>query len=121
MIEKSAGAVMVFRDKYLLLHYGAGHWGFPKGNIEKSENEKITALREMKEETGLEAELVSGFRKKINYKYKKGGELVDKTVVYFLARAKNDKVILSEEHKDHTWLPYEEARDLLTYENSKNH
>ncbi|GAI42981.1 unnamed protein product, partial [marine sediment metagenome] len=40
-LEKSAGAVIFSRSdkkiEYLLLHYQAGHWDFPKGNIEKGE------------------------------------------------------------------------------------
>jgi 8-oxo-dGTP pyrophosphatase MutT (NUDIX family) len=33
--------------------YGAGHWDFPKGHIEKNENEMAAVLREVKEETGI--------------------------------------------------------------------
>ena len=57
--EKSCGAVVFKRQKdgtskYLVLHYGAGHWDFPKGKQEKNENEEQTALREIKEETGID-------------------------------------------------------------------
>ena len=57
--EKSCGA-LVYRkkqDKYELLlikHRYGGHWSFPKGHVEQGENELQTALREIKEETGLD-------------------------------------------------------------------
>ena len=57
-MEKSCGAVVFKKQKdgirYLLLHYDAGHWDFPKGNQEKNEKEEQTAAREIKEETGIE-------------------------------------------------------------------
>ena len=71
--EKSCGAV-VFKQqkdgsvKYLLLHYEAGHWDFPKGKQEKNEKEEQTAAREIKEETGIEdIEFVDGFREMVKY------------------------------------------------------
>ncbi|MFZ5500518.1 MAG: NUDIX domain-containing protein, partial [Candidatus Micrarchaeota archaeon] len=53
--EKSCGIVLFSEDGgrlYLLLHYTAGHWDFPKGHVEADESEAETALRELLEETG---------------------------------------------------------------------
>ena len=56
--EKSCGAV-VYRynndvlEVLLIRHRFGGHWSFPKGHVEEGENEFQTALREVKEETGL--------------------------------------------------------------------
>jgi len=55
--EKSAGAVTFYKEgsniEFLLLHYGKGHWGFPKGHIEANESEEQAMLRELEEETGI--------------------------------------------------------------------
>ncbi len=120
MQERSAGFV-VFRDsKYLLLHYEAGHWDFPKGNIEKGETPEQTALRELKEETGIgDSEFLPGFVEKIRYFYKKAGQTVVKEVVFFLARTKTEEVKLSSEHIGFVWLPFKEAVEKLTYNNAK--
>ena len=109
--EKSCGAV-VFRKqkegvKYLLLHYTAGHWDFPKGHQEKNEKEEQTALREVKEETGIDdVELLDGFRETINYYYKIKNETVFKEVIFFLGLARTDKVDISKEHIGYAWVSY---------------
>ena len=67
--EKSAGAIVFIKDKepiYLLLHYEAKHWDFPKGNIEKGEKDIETVKREIEEETGItDIEIVKDFKEKI--------------------------------------------------------
>ena len=90
--EKSCGAVVFVRQKdgikYLLLHYGAGHWDFPKGKQEKNETEEQAAAREIKEETGIEdIEFAEGFKETVKYFYKKDEETIFKEVVFFLAQA----------------------------------
>ncbi|MFN7105613.1 MAG: bis(5'-nucleosyl)-tetraphosphatase [Pyrobaculum sp.] len=120
--EISAGVVVYHRGKdveYLLLHYPAGHWDFPKGNIEPGEAPEETALREVKEETGLEVKLIEGFREEIEYIYFKGGKKVKKKVIFFLGEANSRDVRLSWEHRGYIWLPFEKALARLTYENSR--
>jgi 8-oxo-dGTP pyrophosphatase MutT (NUDIX family) len=107
--------------EYLLLHYTAGHWDFPKGNIEPGENEKQAALREIREETGItDVEFIDGFRMKIEYRYRQGKRLVLKEVVLFLAQTHTRQVILSHEHIGFAWRNYQNAMQQLTYLNAKN-
>ena len=122
--EKSCGAV-VFRKqkdgiKYLLLHYEAGHWDFPKGHMEKNEKEEMTAAREIKEETGIEEiELVDEFREVMAYFYKRGGETIHKEVVFFLAQSATEEVTISKEHIGYAWMSYENANKKLTFNTAK--
>ena len=122
--EKSCGSVVFRRTKegikYLLLHYGAGHWDFPKGHQEKNEKEEQTAAREIKEETGIEdIEFVDNFQEIIKYFFKKGEETVYKEVIFFLAQSATEHVDLSNEHIGYAWLSYEHAHKKLTFNNSK--
>ncbi|MEM1615770.1 MAG: bis(5'-nucleosyl)-tetraphosphatase [Pyrobaculum sp.] len=120
--ELSAGAVVFYLSntpEFLLLHYPAGHWDFPKGNVEFGEAPEEAALREIKEETGLDAELVPGFREEIEYFYVKAGRRVRKKVILFLARAFSKEVKLSWEHVGYVWLPYSQALAKVTYPNSR--
>ncbi len=119
--EKSCGVVVFHQGKnieYLLLHYPGGHWDFPKGHVEEGEEEEDTARRETKEETGLDTDIIPGFRRTISYFYKHK-ELISKDVIFFLGETKNKEVKLSKEHKDFKWLPFEEALEQVTYKNSK--
>ena len=122
--ERSAGAVLFnLKDKepiYLILHYTAGHWDFPKGNIEEDEDELTTVRREVKEETSIcDIKFVDGFRKVVEYMYRRAGRLVHKVVIYYLAYTDTLQVRLSYEHNDYRWGRFNEIMSILTYNNSK--
>jgi 8-oxo-dGTP pyrophosphatase MutT (NUDIX family) len=123
--ERSAGAIVVHRSdskiEYLILHYPAGHWDFPKGNVEKGESELDAAIREIGEETGLtDLKFINGFKKMIQYYYRKGDQLVKKTVTFYLAESKTKDVKISFEHQGYVWLPIDEALAKVTYQNARN-
>src|SRR5579862_4505243 len=121
--ERSAG-VVVFRThdgqrEYLLLDSGR-FWDFPKGHVEKGETDLIAATRELKEETGISgARMIDGFSHQINYFFRKGKTLIQKTVVYFLAQTGDEKIQISNEHVAHAFLPYPQAKDRLKYPNAR--
>lgn len=123
MEERSAGAV-VFRDTpegrlYLLLQNG-GRWDFPKGGVEKGETELDTVMREVEEETGLRAiRILPGFRKVIEYYYKRNRKNIHKQVVYLLASTSTERVRISFEHQGFGWFSYEKAVLKASYDNSK--
>lgn len=123
--EISVGAVLHVMDEnfevnYLILNYSYGHWDFPKGNIESGETEIETIKREVMEETGIEdIKLIEGFRQQISYKYRKKSKLVNKSVIYYLAETKSNKVVLSFEHVNFAWLNFNNALDKLSFDNSK--
>ena len=123
MEERSAGAV-VFRGTpagrlYLLLH-NAGRWDFAKGGVEKGESELDTVLREVEEETGLnDLDILPGFRKEIEYFYRRDGKNIHKQVVYLLASTRSEKVKISFEHQGYGWFRYPEALQKASYNNSK--
>ena len=56
-LEHSSGAVLYTEEqgeiRYILVQERNGNWGFPKGHIEAGESRRQTALREIREETGL--------------------------------------------------------------------
>jgi len=126
MKETSAGAI-IFRknkeNKFLLLEYKYKNkfWDFPKGNVEKNEEEKETVKREIEEETGIKTIIfIPEFRERISYIYKREGKTVFKEVIFYLIETKEKKIKLSEEHIGYKWLKYEDALKTLTYPAAKN-
>jgi 8-oxo-dGTP pyrophosphatase MutT (NUDIX family) len=126
LMERSAGAV-IFSIKYprdvnfLLLKYSAGHWDFPKGNIENGEDETQAAYREIREETGIEnVVFLKGFERKVTYNYRRKQNLVRKEVIFFLAKADSQRVILSNEHIAYSWNKFDNALAKLTYKTAKD-
>lgn len=122
--EKSCGA-LVYRERQekldllLIKHCCGGHWSFPKGHVESGENELQTALREIKEETGLEVTLLDGFRQSVEYFPKPH---VKKQVVYFLGHPRGDDTVYRQEEEisEYRWCPLDDADDLVTFKNDKN-
>ena len=96
--EKSCGAVVYCQKeneiKYLLVCERSGFWVFPKGHMEAGETEQETALREVKEETGLDITFVTGFRAKDEHNLaREGRPHTIKQTVYFLAEYKNQEFV----------------------------
>ena len=122
--ERSAGAVTFYKGRgnieFLLLHYGKGHWGFPKGHIEANETEMQAMLRELEEETGIkDAKIVPNFKESITYFFMENGKKIRKQVVFFLVESKTKDVKLSFEHTGYAWAPYEKAIETLTFKNAR--
>lgn len=120
--EKSCGAVISRTEngetRYLLVLNkkpgGNGHWGFPKGHREGTENEFETAAREIFEETGLLVIFQGGKRAVSTYSPRQG---VTKDAVYFLATARNGEVkVQQSEVAQAKWCTYSEAMKLLTHD-----
>ncbi|HTL27864.1 MAG TPA: bis(5'-nucleosyl)-tetraphosphatase [Tepidisphaeraceae bacterium] len=122
--ERSAGFIVFRRDDtgrrfYLLLDYGR-FWDYPKGHVEKGEDDLAAALRELDEETGLrDVAVIDGFSRELKYFFRKGKTLIRKTVAFFLAESPTDKVKVSHEHSGHEWLPADEAIARVTYPSSR--
>jgi 8-oxo-dGTP pyrophosphatase MutT (NUDIX family) len=129
-VEKSAGVIVFYIEengeiKFLFLKHKPDFLDFPKGLIEKGEKIEKAALRECKEETGLEiTELVPGFKEtirfffkaKFEYQKKRGlemGQTVLKFVTYFLAQSKTKEVNISFEHEGYEWLTLEQAKKRM--------
>ncbi len=117
LFEKACGAVLFTGEgesrRYLLVRGDSGHVGFSKGHIEPGEEEKVTALREVLEETGLSPELLSGFRREYAYRLPMG---THKLGVFFLGRFEGEAVYQQEEILEGLLLPYGAALDALNFE-----
>ena len=120
LYEKSCGGIIFYKTKQntkilLVKNNNGRYWSFPKGHIEDGETEQQTAIREIKEETGLDVTITPGFREISEYcPFGK----IRKRVVFFLARAFTDNVKIQEEEIDsYIWVDLQQARKLCSYDN----
>ena len=121
--EKSCGVVAYKTvdnvNYYLLIRAFNGDTGFPKGHVEAEESEIQTAIRELKEETNVEVEIVPGFRREMEYVIP-SKKNVSKKVVYFLGKCTMDHIVAQRsEISEAMFVPYDEALKIITFEDSR--
>lgn len=96
--EFSAGGIVFNKKGEVLLtkHSQNHYWGFPKGLIDPGQTSEQAALREVKEEGGVEAQILDkvGYSK---YVYFFEGDKIFKVVTYFLMK------YISGDPKNHDW------------------
>jgi 8-oxo-dGTP pyrophosphatase MutT (NUDIX family) len=128
--EFSAGGVLVrrLRGRWVMAAIRPGGkkpgvWALPKGIIGDGERPEETALREVAEETGVEARLV-GKLGDIRYVYTWAGERVFKVVSFYLLRYSRGRLgdlppATAHEVAETRWLPLDEAPKLLAYKGER--
>ncbi len=117
----SAG-IIIYRNtdrgtKYLLLYSGKNYWNFPKGKIEQDETGFQAALREIHEETGLQAhdlKFQSHFKTSTRFTFVRERQQIYKIVILYLAATTKVEVVVSDEHEGYGWFTLGEARKILT-------
>ena len=125
MVEAvSCGGVVIFRGKVLLLYKNYKNkyegWVLPKGTVEQGEEYKETALREVKEETGVTAQIIK-YVNKSNYTFNTATDVVNKDVHWYLMMADSyySKPQREEYFMDSGYYKYHEAYHLLKFPNEK--
>lgn len=121
MKEYSAGAILYTKIDneihYLLIKDFHNNWGFPKGHLENDETFKQAAIREIKEEVGIDVSINSTFKTELVYKMPNG---IEKHSLYYIAEfAKQVPNRQLEEVQEIKILKYDDAYDLLTFDNMK--
>lgn len=132
--EQCYGVIVVYREsteleeeKYkflILLHTGLeNNWSFPKGHVEDGETPVETALRELKEETGITDVSLIGSAPLFHEEYKIIRNLGEKLKVndYFIGFVKDKNAkIQPEEIRESAWLTFKEAMNRITYKERRS-
>jgi len=104
----------------LLTSNKRGIWCLPKGLIEENEDEVTTAMREVREETGVSRVKLRGKVGQIKYQFGFRAKTFDKTVHFFLFETDQADAKVGTEHDAMEWMPYEKALQTLSYPNEKD-
>jgi 8-oxo-dGTP pyrophosphatase MutT (NUDIX family) len=119
--ERSAGGVVVRGEHVLVIvptrraADGSRVLGLPKGHLDPGETQLQAAIREVREETGVEVEPLRELGE-IRYWYRRHGRTVPKAVAFYLFRyARGDPADHDDEVEDARWMELAEAQHALTY------
>lgn len=121
--EVSSGAVVFTRKEnniyFAIVKSLEGYYGFPKGHIEGNETEEETALRQIYEEIGIRAQIITGFRTIDEHPVPNKKDVI-KRIIYFVAEYDKQQLCYQEDELEGAYLmTYEEAMDAFQFESSK--
>lgn len=95
----SAGGVVFLGNSVLMLRKLNGDWVLPKGKVESGESTEQTALREVREETGVKGRIIE-FLGETNYRFKNcwsQNEVIEKRVLWYIMEAKSTHTVPQKE------------------------
>jgi 8-oxo-dGTP pyrophosphatase MutT (NUDIX family) len=117
MHEVSAGGIVFFGDRVLVLRNHRGDAVFPKGHLEPGETQAEAAMREVWEEAGIRPAIVCALGStQYRYFWIGEGQYRLKTVHWFLMEAGDDNLAVDgHEITSGEYLPTDKAAEVLTY------
>jgi 8-oxo-dGTP pyrophosphatase MutT (NUDIX family) len=128
-LEVSAGGFVISKDDAslvaLMARFNRGgklEWCIPKGHLEAQETNEQAALREVFEETGLEAEIIE-YLGEVSYQFIQAGARINKTVhVYLMLQTGGSLSFDNDPHKEASeleWVPVAELLTRLSHSNER--
>jgi len=123
--ERSAGGVVVRGDAAIVIvptrrgAQGQKVLALPKGHVDPGETPDETAAREVREETGVEADLVEKLGD-VRYFYQRDGKRIFKRVTFYLFVYRDGSL---DDHDDEVeearWMGLAEAAETLSYDGER--
>lgn len=123
--ETSAGGVVFRREQgaplFLLIRDSYANWGFPKGHLENGERAEDAAVREVREETGLDELTLRGMIETIDWHFRFRGRLIHKVCHFYLMET--TQATTAPQHAEGItacqWSAFGDATDAISYANAR--
>lgn len=123
--ETSAGGVVYRLHEggalFLLIKDSYQNWGFPKGHLESGERAEDAALREVREETGIDDLALRGRIETIDWYFRFRGQLIHKVCHFYLMET--SQATTNPQHAEGItacrWVSYDDARTAISYANAR--
>ena len=123
--ETSAGGVVYRRHDggalFLLIRDSYQNWGFPKGHLESGERAEDAALREVREETGIDDLALRGRIETIDWYFRFRGQLIHKVCHFYLMET--SQATTNPQHAEGItacrWVAFDDARSAISYANAR--
>ncbi|MEO8337381.1 MAG: NUDIX hydrolase [bacterium] len=123
--ETSAGGVVYRLDRgdplFLLIRDSYQNWGFPKGHLESGERAEDAALREVREETGIDDVSLRGTIETIDWYFRFRGKLIHKVCHFFLMQTAQASTSpqRTEGITACQWVTFDDASTAISYTNAR--
>jgi 8-oxo-dGTP pyrophosphatase MutT (NUDIX family) len=123
--ETSAGGVVYRLHEgaalFLLIRDSYQNWGFPKGHLESGERAEDAALREVREETGIDDLALRGQIETIDWYFRFRGQLIHKVCHFYLMETTQATTNpqRAEGITACRWVAFDEARSAISYANAR--
>ncbi len=124
--EVSAGGIVFRRDadgapRFLLIRDSYRHWGFPKGHLEDEESPADAALRETREEAGLDDLILHGPIRLIDWHFRFRGRYIHKFCHFFLFESPSGEAVPQQDEGITAvrWEHLDKALEVLSYDNAR--
>jgi len=122
LVRNCAGGVVFFEDKVFLLKNEKDEWVFPKGVVRNGDLASEIALRRVKEETGIFAQIVStaGYTSYEFFSVTRQKPVCNK-IIWYIMKSLNDyyKINNEENFSGGGYFNIDEAIRLITYSQDK--
>lgn len=123
IVRNCAGGVVFFGDKVLLLKNEKGEWVLPKGVIRNGDSSDEVALRRVREETGVEAQIIStiGHTNYEFYSVTRQRPVCNK-ITWYIMKSSQEQVdnSQSEEQNEVGFFNIDDAIRMITYSQDKS-
>jgi 8-oxo-dGTP pyrophosphatase MutT (NUDIX family) len=115
-VVQAAGGLVYHNDKGFLFIYRRGKWDLPKGKLDKGEERKACALREVEEETGVKGLEIKQELLVTYHTYKENQSHILKETFWYLMETKDNGVLQPQTNEDIEvceWVPSDLLQNYL--------